>query len=146
MVVEKFPGKLIGATSARAEASPKPRWIRILGRFFMLAGLSIAAAATAHDFHGNAYGGWGEWRSRPGGIEGRSGYYQPILPTRPLHGLPAREPVWGGGHPRYDEGRCASPRRSWGRGEFPRDRFVPAPAQSWPGRAREGFGWRQGWR
>jgi len=144
MVVENFPASLIRATPQRRAVSRHFRSLRVIAACAAL--LVFAATAGAHDFSG--HGGWAPERSRPGGIEGRIGYYQPILPTRSFYAPSRSAPGWREGYRAgFHDGRHAARREHATRtGEWGSDRFRPSGAGGYFSRAREGFAWRQGYR
>jgi hypothetical protein len=146
MVVENFPASPIHASSSG--------WTPVLYRHHCLrrmtlvcvAMMLIASTAGAYDCSG--HGSRPQERTRPGGIEGRLGYYQPILPTRSFYAPPSVQPGWREGYRAgFHDGQHASPRqhtpraRGWGA-----DSFRPSGAGGHSSRAREGFAWRQGYR
>ena len=146
MVVENFPASPIRAS----HPDPRRAAFRHLRPLWVIpvcaALLVFAAAAGAYDCSG--HGERIPQRSRPGGIEGRLGYYQPILPTRSFYAPSPIESGWRQGYQAgFHDGRHAARRDHASRsGAWGSDRFRPAGVGGHFSRAREGFAWRQGYR
>ena len=145
MVVENFPANPIHAHTPHAALAVRrhPRWLQPL---LVCAALLQVAAATADDCSGHVHAA--PQRSRPGGIEGRLGYYQPILPTRSFYAPAPAAPGWREGYQAgFHDGRHAAQREQAPRaGGWGADRFRPSNPTGHASRAREGFAWRQGYR
>lgn len=144
MVVENFPANLFHALSPRATGTERAFWPRVIVCLACMVLVLLTNKAYAEPCSGHVYGS--PPRSRPGGIEGRLGYYQPILPTRPLYAPPSVMPGWQAGYQAgFHDGRHASRGGDGGHASrWGADRFRPSHRYGYPGRAREGFAWRQG--
>jgi hypothetical protein len=140
MVVENFPVSPI--RSALSHPRPAVHRHQGLKRAMLMCAALLFFASTAGAYDCSGHGERIPQRSRPGGIEGRLGYYQPILPTRSFYAPSPIEPGWREGYRAgFHDGRHASRARGWGS-----DSFRPSGGGGHRSRAREGFAWRQGYR